>query len=799
MNIIIPLGGKGERFKNSNYGNLPKPLIKIFDKTMIEYVIDNLNMNKEDKLFIIYNQKLDQYNFSTILKQKYSNIILISIQDTKGAVETIHEGLKIIFSKYDYNKKTILLDCDTFYTEDILTIFRKDDSNTVFYTINIDKNPIYSYITLNESNCITEIKEKQKISDMANTGAYAFQDIHTLFRYCKHVLESNITFNNEPYTSCVISEMIKEHVIKGCELNSKYVFSLGTPNDVNNYINNTYIFLFDLDGTIVITDDIYYNAWIKILQKYNIELTKEMFADVIQGNSDSHVLSRLFPCINIPVEEVSNQKDDLFLENINKILLVEGVKDILEDIKKNGHKISIVTNCNKKTAQGIVDFININHLIDYIISSNDVIQGKPYPEPYFKALNMYNVNSDKSIIFEDSKTGLLSAKTVNPKFLIGLETIYNRDELLKYGVNTSISNFLEINLQDLLKFDNNTSSNIVRLLAKNLDCLEEQIKIDSKKLKGGFISDVLNFEVNSSNYVVKLENENSNNLSDMAKNLQLYSREYYFYKNVSKFVNIKIPKFLSLLTDDNSNEIGVILENLNKPNLKLNLNLNKENINISLKIIDNMAKMHAKFWNKNVDKLFPRLKRTNDKIFKPFLQEFIIKKIDIFVNKWSPLLTKNQVNLCYNIAENFNKIQEKLANDNLTLVHGDIKSPNIFYDIANDYEPIFLDWQHCLCGKGTQDLIFFIIESFDISQLDIVYNLFTSYYYKKIQEYNVSNYSYTEFNKDLLYSLYNVPFFTSIWFGSTPSDELIDKNFPYFFITKTFYMIEKLSKSNAFP
>jgi NDP-sugar pyrophosphorylase family protein len=34
MNIIIPLGGKGDRFKKASY-NLPKPLIKIFDKEMI--------------------------------------------------------------------------------------------------------------------------------------------------------------------------------------------------------------------------------------------------------------------------------------------------------------------------------------------------------------------------------------------------------------------------------------------------------------------------------------------------------------------------------------------------------------------------------------------------------------------------------------------------------------------------------------------------------------------------------------------------------------------------------------------
>ena len=63
MNIIIPLGGKGERFSKNGYTQ-PKPLIPIFEKSMIEYVLDNLAISNDDHLFIIYNAKLDDHNFS---------------------------------------------------------------------------------------------------------------------------------------------------------------------------------------------------------------------------------------------------------------------------------------------------------------------------------------------------------------------------------------------------------------------------------------------------------------------------------------------------------------------------------------------------------------------------------------------------------------------------------------------------------------------------------------------------------------------------------------------------------------
>ena len=185
MNIIIPLGGKGERFIKNGYTK-PKPLINIFEKCMIDYVLDNLYISNNDKVFIIYNKNLNNYDFDQYINTKFSFINLIKINDTKGASETLYLGIKYILNNYDYNKKTIILDCDTFYTEDILNIFNNIDENVVFYRKNYDELPIYSYIELNDENDIINIKEKEKISDNANTGAYAFTDIHILYEYCMY-------------------------------------------------------------------------------------------------------------------------------------------------------------------------------------------------------------------------------------------------------------------------------------------------------------------------------------------------------------------------------------------------------------------------------------------------------------------------------------------------------------------------------------------------------------------------------------------------------------------------------------
>ena len=62
----------------------------------------------------------------------------------------------------------------------------------------------------------------------------------------------------------------------------------------------------------------------------------------------------------------------------------------------------------------------------------------------------------------------------------------------------------------------------------------------------------------------------------------------------------------------------------------------------------------------------------------------------------------------------------------------------------------------------------------------------------KLKENSISNYSFQDYEKDILNSLFYIPFFTAVWFGSLSYDELIDKNWPYFFIQKYAYLLDEV-------
>ena len=264
MIIILPIGGTGQRFKENGYKK-PKALINIYGKPIISYLLDNLNVDNIDYIFIPYNKEYKNYRFEDLLINTYPKIkfkFLCLEKNTRGAAETINIGINNL--NEERNIPVICLDSDNFYTCDIISQWNGE--NCVFSFEDKNENPIYSYVQTNKNNEILDIKEKEKISNNACSGAYGFRSINELKKYTSKIIQENITQKSEFYTSGVIKEMISEsHIFKSKTISQSNFICLGTPLQLkffyNNFpykncLNNEIIIkskriCFDLDNTLV--------------------------------------------------------------------------------------------------------------------------------------------------------------------------------------------------------------------------------------------------------------------------------------------------------------------------------------------------------------------------------------------------------------------------------------------------------------------------------------------------------------------------------------------------------------------
>lgn len=808
MNIIIPLGGKGERFQKEGY-NTPKPLIMVGHKEMIRYVIDNLVLREDDTISILYYEKLDRDNFSAVIKKYYPDVKLVPIPfQTRGAVETIDYGLRCCSKNFQGDKKCLLLDCDAFYLCDVLEKARQCNNNGVF--VFQEEDPIgpvrFSYVSVDENNDrIMDVAEKSRISQYANTGAYLFENVKTLLTYTKKVLDEDFTYYGEFYTSCVIKQMLKEkHIFRMMELPKTSFVSLGTPEQLKEHLSGCYSFLFDLDGTLVDTTDIYVKVWGALLEPFNANVDHLFFKTYIDGNNDEMVMKMLMPLMKIEdMKELSRRKDELFLEFIDELKVVEGVKNFIREVRKKGHFVGIVTNCNRKVAEHILDYSGIGKLIDILVIGNECVHPKPYPDPYETAKQQLGV--EKVIIFEDSCPGLLSARGVFPECIVGVDLYRNNECVLKqYGAHRTIYNFQDITIPDILgSIQNNlhTLEQTIKESIKGRFVDIDRVIILSNKLKGGYIADVLRVDLlmkdgKKLECVAKLQSETTSNLSEMAIKLNLYKREQYFYESIRDHIPIKAPMYYGTIRNNNLKPMGVLLEYMPPEIYRMGVDLEKEPIDTTLKLIKNIASHHARFWGKNLVDIFPQLTKNNDPIFNPEWDCFVRQKWSLFKEKWCVVLTKHQLEIGDRIVASFDAIQKQLSVGSLTLCHGDVKSPNIFFNDEN--EPVFIDWQYIVAGKGVQDLVFLMIESFSPLYILKAGDIFKEYYYLTLVEEGVEDYSHEAYNKDFQMSICYFPFFVAVWFGTTPTDQLIDVNFPFFFIQKLFSFIEKYLNENFF-
>jgi dTDP-glucose pyrophosphorylase len=240
LTVMIPLGGIGSRFQKEGYTK-PKPFVSVLGKPMILWVIDSLKLGPQDALVIVYNPAWMSPKYWEAVTAMYPRLKLVELPGaTRGAAETVLIGLQGL-PKSLRDQPVMLVDGDCYYEEDIVATYRAiaPTSNGVFYFVDTQPKPIYSYIVFEPSTRrIGQVKEKVKISDHANTGCYCFSKGSELLSQCQALLDAGSTQTGnlashtvgEYYTSGVIAQMIGEGAtFTALQIDPARMHVIGTP------------------------------------------------------------------------------------------------------------------------------------------------------------------------------------------------------------------------------------------------------------------------------------------------------------------------------------------------------------------------------------------------------------------------------------------------------------------------------------------------------------------------------------------------------------------------------------------
>ena len=178
--------------------------------------------------------------------------------------------------------------------------------------------------------------------------------------------------------------------------------------------------LFDMDGTFFHTEPVHIQVLEAIFDDWKIELpfAREEILPRYKGISDERLCLDAshwpgYPKDMTPALFIAD-KNKRLLELIPKFPTNEWthprIFKMIEDAHKNNIQVGLVTSSEKVVTREFLKYSGADQLLDHVITLQDVVQCKPHPEPYLKAMKHFEVLADQTVIFEDSVTGLTSAR-----------------------------------------------------------------------------------------------------------------------------------------------------------------------------------------------------------------------------------------------------------------------------------------------------------------------------------------------------------------------------------------------------
>ena len=232
MNILIPMAGAGSRFSQAGY-SLPKPLIDVNGKPMIQVVTGNLNMAAKHT-YVVQQSHYEQYDLEHLLNLISPGCNIVQVDGlTEGTACTTLLARAFI----DNDEPLIIANSDQYIEWDsnaFLDAMAADDLDGGIPTFEATSSK-WCYAKLDEDGLVCEVVEKKPVSRFAAVGIFYWKHGNDYVRYTEDMIAKDIRTNNEFFVSPAYNEAIADNKrIKVYDV--RKMWSLGTPEDLTDYL-----------------------------------------------------------------------------------------------------------------------------------------------------------------------------------------------------------------------------------------------------------------------------------------------------------------------------------------------------------------------------------------------------------------------------------------------------------------------------------------------------------------------------------------------------------------------------------
>jgi beta-phosphoglucomutase len=218
--------------------------------------------------------------------------------------------------------------------------------------------------------------------------------------------------------------------------------------------HNAWAVIWDVDGTLVDTAELHFQAWCALAQEIDKPFTRADFAGTF-GWRNPEIIPKLFGAHYTPdeVDALGKRKEDLYRQQAKKgVDLLPGARALVEGLSRQGVRQAIGSSAPRENVELILDLTGLRKHIAAAVAMEDTRLGKPNPEVFLLAARRLGVAPARCVVFEDAPVGVQAAKAGGMK-AIGVTFVghHPAEKLALAGADRIVVSLEQVGVENILE------------------------------------------------------------------------------------------------------------------------------------------------------------------------------------------------------------------------------------------------------------------------------------------------------------------------------------------------------------
>lgn len=169
--------------------------------------------------------------------------------------------------------------------------------------------------------------------------------------------------------------------------------------------------VFDLDGLMFNTEDLYQQVGTEVLSRRGKEFTSDLI-DQMMGRQSHHALQIMIDWhqLNDTHEKLAAESMEIMFRLLpDQLQPMPGLLDLLSSLEAAGVPKGIATSSSRAFVTRVLDQFALTPRFSFVLTAEDITHGKPAPDVYLLSAEKHGVKPEQVMVLEDSQIGCRAA------------------------------------------------------------------------------------------------------------------------------------------------------------------------------------------------------------------------------------------------------------------------------------------------------------------------------------------------------------------------------------------------------